>query len=206
MAENENVVKTTVGGSKPSKWSRFLAALKERGRKFIVNLKRNPQRIPLFFMVIVSALWLIWLFTFSQTVYRIPGVNWIGVSVFVITLLEILVLALFSSAFPKRKKPNIVFIVLLFVFMALIVFFDVLYYHQVYDFVFTQGKLNAEALAMFPCVESSLSLAIAHIILIGICALLLATLPLYSKLIMKINTKKVVDSNDIKENIDVSED
>lgn len=86
------------------------------------------------------------------------------------------------------------------------ILFDILYYNQVYDFVFVQGGLNEEKLSESPYVQSSLNIAIAHIVLIAISAVLLATLPLYSKLIMKINTKKVIASTEMKENIDVNED
>lgn len=45
---------------------------------------------------------------------------------------------------------------------------------------------------------------LAHAILVAIAALLTATYPLYGKLIGKINTRKNVESTEIKEAIDTS--
>lgn len=48
----------------------FNDKVKEWFRKRVVALKRNPQRIPLLFIVLVSIIWLLWLFTFSRTASR----------------------------------------------------------------------------------------------------------------------------------------
>lgn len=206
MAENENVIENEVQpepqNTKPSKGKNVGAAIKEWFRKRTVALKRAPHMIPLLFMVIVSIIFLIWLFTFSKAVDACAS-NFTGIAVFVNTLFSILILALYLSAFPKRKKPNIVFIVLLFVFMVIIILSDVLYYVMQTNFLATQ---DSDFLANKPFVETSLTLAIAHIVLVGIDAILLATLPLYKKLILKINTKKVIESNELTEEIDTSEE
>jgi phosphoglycerol transferase MdoB-like AlkP superfamily enzyme len=207
MAENENTVVETQGVSKGQK---FKAGLKEWGRKKIVGLKRKPQSIILVMLFITTALWLIWLFTFSRTIFENAAVNWCGLVVFINTLISILIIALFGNAFPKRKKPSVVFIVMLFVFMAIIIACDVLYYVEMNTYIHTptsQGGAGytAAQFAAKPFMENSLTLAIVHIVLVAICALLLATLPVYSKLINKINTRKEVASNDIKETIDVEE-
>ena len=55
------------------------------------------------------------------------------------------------------------------------------------------------------CALPILNLDIAHMVFLGISALLLATLPLYKKLIMKIDTSKVVESTEIKEVIDTED-
>ncbi len=219
MAENENAVveETSVqpetqpenqsaqpeGGEAPKKEG-FGAKCKEWFRKQIVSLKRAPQRIPLVWQVIVSFLWLIWLFTFSRTLTKINAVEWAGLVVFINTLLSILILALFLNAFPKRKPANKVFIGLLFAFMAVIIVCDVIYYIQVNDYI--AGHVNADMLNTNPFMQESLTLSIVHIVLIGISAVLLATLPLYSKLINKINTRKEIESTEMKEAIDTSED
>jgi phosphoglycerol transferase MdoB-like AlkP superfamily enzyme len=206
MAENENIVTE----QSVSKGQKFKAAVKEWGRKKIVNLKRSPQSIVLFMLFITTALWLIWLYTFSRTIYFNIAVNWCGLAVFVNTLVSILIIALFGNAFPKRKKPNIVFIVMLFVFMAIIVACDVIYYAEMGTYIHTPSAeggagYTAAQLAEASYMETSLSLAIAHIVLVAICAILLATLPLYSKLINMINTRKDVADNNMKEVIDVED-
>lgn len=205
MAEQENILNNDIQQSNPSQPSignKIKASVKEWARKQVVMLKRAPQRIPLVYMVIVTAIWLIWLFTFSQAVDSMQeGVEWIGISVFVITLFSILALPLFLSAFPKREKPNLVFIGTLLVFLVAIILFDILYYHQVTVFFAAQDDTF---FAGKDFLRQSASLAIAHIVLNAISIILIATLPLYKKLIMRINTKKVLEENKLSEEIDTS--
>lgn len=184
----------------------FGAKIKEWFRKKVVGLKRSPQSITLLALFITTALWLIWLFTFSRTIAKNSVVEWCGLAVFVNTLISILILALFGNAFPKRKKPNVVFIVMLFVFMAIIIACDVIYYVQMKNYLYGASNYEESHFASAPYMLESLTLAIVHIVLIAICAVLLATLPLYKRLINMINTKKVVATNEIKETIDVEED
>ena len=54
--------------------------------------------------------------------------------------------------------------------------------------------------------KNSLNVSIVHIVFMGISVILLATLPLYKKLIMKINTKKVVEGTEMTEEIDTAEE
>ena len=204
MAENENILENDVQPQEnkgPSKGQKFLAGVKEWFRKKIVALKRAPQRIPLFFTVIVSFIHLIMLFTYSKAVSSSGTVSWTGIAIFVNTLLSILVLALFLSAFPKNKKPKLVFVGMLFVFFVLIILCDVLYYCQESSFLKVQPDSFFEGKAFL---NKSLTLAIVHMVLVGISIVLLATLPLYKKLILKINTRKVIESNNLKEEIDTS--
>lgn len=200
MSEQENVVETTETPNRPEKEG-FKAKAKEWLRKKIVALKRNPQRIPLIWQAIVSFFFLIVLNTFSKSAFNM-SVAWTGLLLFVNTLISILILALFLNAFPKRKPANKIFIGLLFVFIAGIITCDILYYVMINEQVPT---LAESFLQQFP-VRQSLTLAIVHIVLEGISALLLATLPLYAKLIRMINTRKEVNSTELKEEIDTSEE
>lgn len=206
MTENKNIVKT-VDKTSPVKsfFCKVWAAIKEWGRKQIVGLKNSPQKIYLFVSVITTFLWLIWLFSFSHTISITSQAEWTGIAVFCTTLLSILVLALYFSAFPKRSKPKTVFVVLLFVFIILQILFDVLYYVQETNYVYAQTNYESY-MERNPFIQESFNYAIAHIVLNGLCMILLATMPLYKKLIMKINTRKEVVSTEIKEEIDTSEE
>lgn len=208
MAENENIVvnQTPSEEQKPSFLKRAGSGLKEWARKQIVTLKRAPHRIPLLIMTLTSVLWLLWLFTFSRSAYALSGVNFLGLIVFIATLLSILVLPLFLNAFPKRKKPNIAFIVLVFVFIAALIALDLVYYNLSYDFIYVKGMFEESWLAERTYIGQSLTLAIVHIVLLAVSALSLALLPVYTPLIRKINTSKEVESNDIHEAIDVEDE
>ena len=183
----------------------FGAKVKEWFRKQIVSLKRSPQRIPFLFIIIVSVIWLLWLFTFSKTAATYSTIDLAGLAVFVNTMLSILIIFLFLYAFPKRKKANIVMLVLVFVFMAAMIAMDALYYYEVYKFVYIDGKLDEGGLAANPYVLESMRYAIAHIVLQGVSIVILALFPIYKKLLLKINTAKVVEGNDINESIDMAD-
>jgi TRAP-type mannitol/chloroaromatic compound transport system permease small subunit len=153
--------------------------------------------IPLIITLVASVCYLLWLKTYSITVTSNQAASWTGFCVFVNNLLSILVLALYLSAFPKRKKPNLILVALIFVFYAIMIVCDVEYYVLLNNYL--EGRqMSTEA-------AQSLNYSIAHIIMLGICVVALATLPLYKKLIMMINTKKEVKSNDIKEVIDTED-
>jgi len=216
----------------------FSARAKEWLRKKIVILKRKPQRIAFLFFVITSVIYLIGLNTFSPgPVKDFSGQPWLGLSVFVNTLFSILILVLMLNAFPKRGKfykklnkklsVNIVMLVLVFVFAAAMIFFDVLYYKQLLGCIagneskFFSTMEQAEKYKTYwssnfsgaldssnykSYLAGSFTLDIVHIVFLGISVLLLATLPLYKKLIMKINTRKEVASTEIKETIDTEDE
>lgn len=209
MSDKENTVVNEIPPEKSNKAKEVLfkiwAGIKEWGRKQIVILKRAPQRIPFAFVLITSILWLFWLFTFSKTVNEIRYINWVGLAIFCNTLLAILIIPLFMNSFPKRKKPNILFIILVFLFMAAMIGLDLVYYININDFLSQQSSLDTY-LARFPYISSSLNLAIVHIVLQVICAIMLALIPVYAPLIKKINTAKAIEGNDIKEVIEVDDE
>lgn len=184
--------------SKPSFGKRFAAGAKEFFRKSIVSLKRKPQTIPLVFTLIASVCYLLWLRTFSIAVTSNFAANWIGFCVFVNILLSVLVLALFLSAFPKRKKPNYVLIGAIFAFYAIMIVCDIIYHVLLTNYL-SGRDISAESAA-------SLTYTIVHIVLLGICIIVLAALPLYKKLILKINTQKEVSSNEITEVIETEDE
>ena len=216
MAENENMVVNQVPPEEQSVQNeslgkRIWAGIKEWVRKQIVTLKRAPHRIPLLMIVITSVLWLFWLFTFSKAVYGALGANWTGLLIFGNTMLSILVLPLFLNAFPKRSKPKVIFIVLVFIFLAAMIVLDVVYYDIFTVFAYGDPangippQMNEAGLAGEPAIEQSFSLSIAHMVLVGVCIVILALLPVYTVLIRKINTSKNIEGNDINETIDVEE-
>ncbi|MDE7330126.1 MAG: hypothetical protein K2N30_03380, partial [Clostridia bacterium] len=119
--ETEQVAQLPPQNSGPSKGEKFKANVKEWFRKKTVALKRAPQNIPLAYFVIVSVYFLLALFVISMAVEKSatePLTPATGICIFISTLLSILVLVSFLNSFPKRKKPNIFFIVLTFVMIA----------------------------------------------------------------------------------------
>ncbi len=222
------------------KKSDFGAKFKEWGRKQIVSLKRKPQRIAFIFFIISSVIYLIGLNTFSPgPVKDFPAGENLGLCIFINALFSILILVLFMNSFPKRgiaykkggKKYSINFIMLAltFVFLAAMIYFDVMYYQNTlkciagseskfFNSMEVANKYEpywSKAFRERPELVSdsykgyligSLELTIVHIVFLGISAVLLATMPLYKKLILKINTSKEIASSDLKEVIETEED
>lgn len=128
----------------------------------------------------------------------------------------------------KRHSVNYIMLALTFVFLILMFLFDLLYYTQLTGCIkgnevkFFSNLAQAQKYEQYwsdaykanpvfsagdykSYLISALNLTIVHMVFLGISALLLATLPLYKKLIMKINTSKVVESTEIKEVIDTED-
>ena len=223
MAENEIVeatettqvkaTETVETAEKPSLGTRFVGGVKEWFRKFTVKLKRRPMNIAFFVLVVSSLVYLLLLGNFSQTGEEYAG-NF-AICMFVNTLFCILVLLLFMYSFPKReKKPKIVMLVLLFAFMAVMIALDILLYikwsaawESALELFKGQGEAGALKIeAREKYIYGAIYGMLAHAILVAIAAALTATYPLYGKLINKINTRKVIESTEIKGEIDTAEE
>ena len=207
MAENENIVVVNVTppeeqNEKKITWAKFAAGLKERLRKFIVNLKRRPSNIAFFVLIVTSLVYLIAYSTIAQYLYAVRTddefINWSGLCSFVPFLFSILVLVLFMNSFPKRKKVNIPMLVLTFVFIAVMIFTDVICYIEAEDYA---GSVT-DKYEVTNLVESQ-RIWLAHIVMLGISAVVLACTPLIKMGLMKINTRKDVDSSEFKGQIDL---
>lgn len=236
---NESVKAEAVPTSKESKWAAFGAKVKEWGRKKIVNLKRKPQNIAFFVLIVSTLMYLLSLSTLSPGPTKdFSAVSWLGFCIFVNALFSILVLVLFLGIFPKHPKVNkktgkktrisISKIVLTALFIAVMIAMDILYYIILTgaisgnEKIFFSSAAEAQKYAQYlspgfdlstldgntgakTYLLSSLNICIAHIVLVGLGALLLATLPLYKKLILKINTKKDIELGEAKEVIDIED-
>lgn len=220
MAENETVVETEVAENAPqeetsakvAKKSKegFGAKVKERFRKFIVKLKRKPQMIPLFVILITSLVYLCTISTYAQVIETNSGIPNLGIAMFINTLMSILVLPLFLNAFPKRKKPNIIYIVAVFVVLALLIGMDVMYYMSMKNFIaqkleeFNGLLTEDQLLTQYPYIVKAYSQLIIHMVFVGVSIVVFALLPLYKKGINKINTRKNLEENNLSEDIDTS--
>jgi phosphoglycerol transferase MdoB-like AlkP superfamily enzyme len=206
---NNNTVnnEAVLNADKPTKGQKFSAGVKEWFRKLTVKLKHNTQLIPFVILIITSFVYLCLLSSLSIVVNKNRGISNAGIAVFVNTLISILVLLVFLNAFPKRKKPNIIFLVMVFVMLAALIGLDILFYSNVTEFATRAGggdpSFYYEVATYIP---PALTGVIVHIVFVGVSILALALMPLYKKLICKINTSKNIESTSIKEEIDTSEE
>ena len=194
--------------NKPSKGNKFAARLKEWCRKRVVALKVKPQIIPLIVMVITTVYFMLILFTVSKAV-QLAATNKntaaTGICTFITTLLSLLYLVSFLNAFPKRKKPNIFFIVLVGVMIAGQLACDLVYYLQMNACI--EGITSPGSDMDLAC-RAAQPYILGHIILLGLSSVVFALLPVYSKLIRKIDTSVKLESatENMKGNIDIDED
>lgn len=222
MAEVENVVNEVQPApeAKPSKGAKIAAGIKEWFRKLTVKLKRRPMNIAFLVLIVSTIVNLCSLSYYSQLCLTMTyAPNGQGLCVFVSQLFCILILLLFMSSFPKReKKPKIVLLVVFFVFAAVMIALDLYLYiswgdiHAVdllterdpvtYEQYWETGTGAQKGVNYF--YPGAMSGVLAHLILLALAAILTATYPLYGKLINKINTRKVIESTELKETIDTS--
>lgn len=191
---------------KPSKASKVGAAIKEGFRKFVVNLKRRPMNIAFFVLIVSTLVNLLLLGSYAQVAIDLDyGSEGQGLCVFVNQLFCILSLMLFLNSFPKReKKPKVPMLVVLGVFIAVMLAVDI-YLIIVWDANFAaDASYYVRTEAFKEAFDASWTGVIVHAAILGLAAILTATYPLYGKLINKINTKKAVETNEIKEEIDTS--
>ncbi len=228
MAENENVLKpdevaeepVTVDApaevteapapEKPSKGKKSSKGVKEWFRKKIVALKRRPQNIALLFLAVSTVYFMLSLFKISQAIYEVytqEGVETsIGICIFVTTLLSLLVLVSFLNSFPKRKKPNIFFIVLVFLMIGAMIACNIVFYVQMSDILALPALQGATD--TINKVTTGQTYVIVHVALLGVSAVVFALLPAYRLLINKINTQVELESATEKMHgdIDIQED
>lgn len=215
MSENENIAideqTAPESVSKLSRGAKIAGGIKEWFRKFTVKLKRRPMNIAFFMLIVSSLVYLFLLGSISQAALEYAKTG-VPISMFINTLFCILVLLLFMYAFPKRsKKPKIVMLILTFVFMAVLFALDILLFvrwtaawDEACKLFATTETGAADKAIREKYIYNAINGVLAHAILVAIAALLTATYPLYGKLIAKINTRKNVESTEIKEAIDTS--
>lgn len=172
-------------------------------RKKIVFLKRSPQTIP---MVMLLATFLVYSFNLtamSNTTAKIQG-SGMGLCQFCIMLFNLLSMVCMLNAFPQRKKANVPMVVLMFVMFGIILFCDIRY---------TSGIMAALNRAESPIKLDSTTAYIAkaynmlntYAVMLGITAALVLLLPVYRKLLRKINTSVDVEDNGSMEEIELND-
>ena len=193
---NEKTQNTTVK-KKPN-------PLKEMVRKFIVSLKRRPQMIPLAVFVIAFLVYSLNLSQVSNTTAKLQSAG-MGLAGFAVMLFSMLSMVSFMNAFPYRKPVNKPMLILMFVMNAIIIVADVFYINAI-------NVVQGNAATRVAITKDTLYIAYAqyyltvHIVILAIAIVLTALLPVYSKLLRKINTNIEVEDNTDMGEIDLAGD
>lgn len=172
-------------------------------RKRLVTLKRRPHYIPLIMLIITTLVFNIRLTSFSNTTALInePGM---GFCLFVIVLCSYLSIISFLTAFPYRKKPKIVSIVLVCVMLLISITGEFIFLYFIrYGTVLKDNPIAITGQRAY--VNVAKNIGVVHIILLVVSLLLILTLPIYRKLLKKIDTSIQIEETNI-DNIEFSEE
>lgn len=179
------------------------AATKESIRKLLVTIKRNPQFIPLVMMLITFLVYSLNLTAVSNTTAKIQGKG-MGLSQFAIMLFSLLCMVCMLNAFPRRKKANVPMVVLTFVLIAVITFCD--YHYQTLIFMAvsrTENRIKITDATRY--IQEAYDMLGLHMILMIVTAALVALLPVYRKLLKKINTSIALEYSEDMAEIEINE-
>jgi len=177
--------------------------MKEFFRKKIVSLKRNPSIIPLLVLLVSFILYSFNLTDVSDTTAKIQGAG-MGLAQFCIMLFSLLSMLCMLNAFPRRKKPNIPMIVIMFVMFAIIIFCDIHYRSGIMAAI-TRAESPIKLEKATEYIAKAYNMLQTHMILVGVSAVLVILLPFYSKLLRKINTSVTVEDNGSMGNIEIND-
>ena len=171
-------------------------------RRFFVALKRQPSIIALVFLVIAFFQYSLNLTHISDTTAKIQGTG-MGLCGFATMLFSMLSLVCFLNAYPKRKKPVIPMVVLMFVMFGIIIFCDY-HYSGLITTALTRAENPIKLDASTIYIAQAYNVLQNHMVLEGIGVLLVLLMPVYTKLLRKINTSITVEDNGKMDVIDIS--
>ena len=178
--------------------------LKELVRKFIVSLKRRPQMIPLAVFIIAFLVYTLNLSQVSDTTAKLQSAG-MGLAGFAVMLFSMLSMVSFMNAFPYRKPVNKPMLILMFVMNAIIIFADIFYLGAISGVQGNEATRVAITKDTLYIVYAQYYLQM-HIVILAIAIVLTVLLPVYSKLLRKINTNIEVEDNADMGTIDLAGD
>lgn len=171
-------------------------------RKLFVALKRRPSVIALIVLLIAFLYYSLNLTHISDTTAKIQGPG-MGLCGFATMLFSMLSLICFLNAFPRRKKPVIAMVVLMLLMFAVIIFCD-LYYSNLIMTALTRAENPIKLDASTIYIAQAYNVLQSHIVILAIGVALILLLPVYTKLLRKINTSVTVEDYGKLGEIDIS--
>lgn len=178
----------------------FIAGVKEFFRKQIVALKRNPSMIPLLMLVASFLVYSLNLTDVSDTTAKIQGAG-MGLCQFCIMLFSLLSMMCMLNAFPRRKKVNIPMLVVMFVMFAIMIYCCIHYRNGVYAAL----TRTESPIPMTDYIIGAYNMLGTFMVMICVTTGLVALLPVYSRLLKKINTSVEVEDNGEMETIEITD-
>ena len=186
---------TTQKAAKASGFHEFI-------RKRLVGLKRKPHMIGLIALAFAFLYYSFNLTCISNTTARIQT-SGMGLAGFATMLFSMLSMVCYMNAFPHRKKVNIAMLVLMFAMVAIVIYCDIFYSGCITN-ALTRETNRIDPTGNNAFILTARSVLRVHIIILIVSVALTALLPVYSKLLKKINTSVVVEENKGMGTIDIS--
>ena len=177
---------------------------KEHIRRLVVKIKRNPQQIGFLAFVLTFIYYSLNLTCISNTTAKINGPG-MGLSGFCTMLFSILALVCYMNSFPHRKKPNLAMIIIMAVMIGLVIYCDINYRSLIFKAVNREVD-PIKVTSSTAYIAKASAMLKNHIIFLVISCLLTALMPLYSKLLKKINTSIDIDGYGNMQAIDIDEE
>ena len=178
------------------------SGMKEFVRKRIVALKRKPQNIAFFVLIIAFLYYSLNLTTISNTTAKIQGQG-MGLCGFATMLFSILSLVSFLNAFPHRKKVNVPMLVIMFVMLGIVIYSS-FYYSGCIQIAITREANPIDITGQNSYIATAAHVLAVHRVILAVGIALVALLPVYSKWLRKINTSIEVEANEGMGAIDIS--
>ena len=185
-----------------NKTAKVSAGMPEFLRRLFVGLKRRPSIIALLVLLAAFFQYTLNLTHISDTTAKIQGPG-MGLCGFATMLFSMLSLICFLNAFPRRKKPVIAMVVLMCLMFAIIIFCDI-YYSNLIMTALTRAENPITLDASTIYIAQAYNVLQTHIVIEGVAVALILLMPLYTKLLRKINTSVTVEDYGKLEAIDIS--
>ena len=176
--------------------------LKESFRKLLVSLKRRPHMIALLVFALAFLVYSLNLMNISDTTAKIQGKG-MGLCGFATMLFSLLSLLCFLNAFPRRKKVNVHMLVLALLMVGVLLFCDY-YYRGAITNALTRAENPIEIGETTQYIAKANKMLGRHTVILIVGLVMTALLPVYSKLLRKINTSVSVEDNGKLDAIDIS--
>ena len=179
-------------------------AFTELKRKAIVTLKRNPHFLPLSTLLIGFLIYSLNLTDISNTTAKLQGQG-MGLCSFVTMLFSMLSFLCMLNAFPKRQKPNILMILIMFVLFGCMIYADYSYIGRII-YATTRPDNPIKITQSTSYITTAQTIMALHMIFTAVTAVFVVLEPLFAKLIRKINTSIEVEGNGEMASIELTED
>ncbi len=173
-------------------------------RKLLITLKYRPQIISLLVVAVAFVIYSFNLTSISNTTAFIYGDN-MGLCSFINFLFTVLALVSLLGAFPKREKPKYVMIILALVMILGVIGSNMLYVKGI-DLALNRAVNPVVLNEKTQYVMKARKIVNVNSIILAVSFVLLATLPLYGKLLKRIKTNVEIEDNGDIGQIDLSDD